>query len=421
MKDNRLLSTNVTIMVSGCLLEACDVPLYQSPLTGGDFQVKRRPDGSFIFIFLDLEEKEKVYNEGPWSIDNNLLVFKKWPPDKPLHEVDFSLNEFWVQIHGLPPWNWNKENAERIGNLFGGIICMDESTFCKQKQANYLRIRVCVKVSKPLRTGFFVTNTGGKRDWVRFKYERLPTFCFKCGIIGHIVKNCNTSENNTENREESDKQFRYGMWLVAKNSKPLPMLNPTQVSLQGNDPTVNPQIPQTKTQNISLSIVPFTDQNIDSIVMRMARSDHAPVIGPSLKLGYNYTVSSELLSSVNLNPQKDKRDCGCRPGEDAEARSQNRSEQRYRVVENSAQQGYNSGSKTKMEKKAREQTSNQIIFEDNNGVEQSKGDENKVKNDKKIVINNQASNAEEENKAESSSPSQSSEAQVASQKPPLSS
>ncbi|KAF2324541.1 hypothetical protein GH714_015142 [Hevea brasiliensis] len=75
-----------------------------------EFQVRRGPEGVFILMFDDPEEKERIYEGGPWLIDNNLMVLKKWPPDKSITAIDFSTNAFWIQILGLPPINWNEEN-----------------------------------------------------------------------------------------------------------------------------------------------------------------------------------------------------------------------------------------------------------------------------------------------------------------------
>lgn len=38
--------------------------------------------------------------------------------------------------------------------------------------------------------------------WINFKYERLPSFCFYCGIIGHSDKFCESLSNNPQASEE---------------------------------------------------------------------------------------------------------------------------------------------------------------------------------------------------------------------------
>lgn len=51
----------------------------------------------------------------------------------------------------------------------------------------------------------------GERTWVCFKYERLPTFCFTCGKIGHDEKHCGMVF------EEQPLERQYGEWLRAGN------------------------------------------------------------------------------------------------------------------------------------------------------------------------------------------------------------
>lgn len=38
---------------------------------------------------------------------------------------------------------------------------------------------------------------GGENRWVNFKYERLPNFCYWCGMLDHAIKEC--PERSLEN------------------------------------------------------------------------------------------------------------------------------------------------------------------------------------------------------------------------------
>lgn len=39
---------------------------------------------------------------------------------------------------------------------------------------------------------------GGDWLWIHFKYERLPSFCFYCGILGHLEKFCEALFDNPQ-------------------------------------------------------------------------------------------------------------------------------------------------------------------------------------------------------------------------------
>ena len=49
----------------------------------------------------------------------------------------------------------------------------------------FLRIQVDIDITKPLMRGKMIPIEGAEKVWVFFKYERLPTFCYRCGILGH--------------------------------------------------------------------------------------------------------------------------------------------------------------------------------------------------------------------------------------------
>ena len=78
-----------------------------------------------------------------------------------------------------------------------------------------MRIRVEIPIDKPLRRGGNIINAEGVRCWLTFRYKRLSTFCYICGLIGHDDKHCGKSQ------QEGLKERQYGEWLrvggVVKN------------------------------------------------------------------------------------------------------------------------------------------------------------------------------------------------------------
>ena len=72
-----------------------------------------------------------------------------------------------------------------------------------------MRIKVDLQLDKPLRRRGRVASDDGEKFWVNFKYERLPTFCYLCGRLGHDDKHCR------ENFEHQNTSRQYGDWLRA--------------------------------------------------------------------------------------------------------------------------------------------------------------------------------------------------------------
>jgi hypothetical protein len=48
----------------------------------------------------------------------------------------------------------------------------------------FFRVRIILDLSKPLPRGQTI-KVRDKSLWVSFKYEKLPKFCFKCGVVQH--------------------------------------------------------------------------------------------------------------------------------------------------------------------------------------------------------------------------------------------
>ena len=83
----------------------------------------------------------------------------------------------------------SEDAGKDIGSRLGKVLEVDKRSL----QAKFMRIRVEIPINKPLRRGGNITNTEGERCSIIFKYKRLPTFCYICGILGHDDKHCHVS------------------------------------------------------------------------------------------------------------------------------------------------------------------------------------------------------------------------------------
>ena len=79
--------------------------------------------------------------------------------------------------------------VQEIGDRMGICVKIDERPWSSD-QARFMRIRMELEIQKPLRRGGMVISPEGIRTWVYYWYERLPVFCYSCGVMGHEVRVC---------------------------------------------------------------------------------------------------------------------------------------------------------------------------------------------------------------------------------------
>lgn len=54
----------------------------------------------------------------------------------------------------------------------------------------FMRVRVRLDVTKPLVRGKRIKIESFEWVWVRFGYEKLPDYCYYCGLFGHGHQEC---------------------------------------------------------------------------------------------------------------------------------------------------------------------------------------------------------------------------------------
>ena len=102
--------------------------------------------------------------------------------------------------------------AMEVGGRLGEVVEVEKRK--EQDDSSYfMRVKVALPVSKPLRRGGFLAGSDGKRLWVTFKYERLPMFCHYCSLLGHDLRHCECHFKLSKSGVEVE--YQYGEWLKA--------------------------------------------------------------------------------------------------------------------------------------------------------------------------------------------------------------
>jgi hypothetical protein len=174
------------------------------PIKG--IEVKDLGENRFLFTFLQASGKKRAVDNGPWMFDRDLLVMEDYDAGKAIDDYKFDKIPIWIRVHKLPLGKMDGCTGELIGNRIGEFMEVD-GLVDGMAVGKCLRVKVRMMITKPLMRGTMVEIDGGKRAiWCPFEYEYCPDFCFVCGCIGHIDKDC-------ERKLKKGEEPQFGRWL----------------------------------------------------------------------------------------------------------------------------------------------------------------------------------------------------------------
>ncbi|KAF4362718.1 hypothetical protein G4B88_018336 [Cannabis sativa] len=154
---------------------------------------------------------KRVLAKEPWNFHNLHMIL--CPPSVLQNATleSYTLTPFWIQVFRLPFLSKTEALAKILGNMIGKFLEVFEDSL-NEGWGPFLRMRVEIDVSKPLLRGQLVTFPWMNDElWIDYRYERLPDFCYECGIIGHVFDKCSLFLEKLD--EGVEPNLPYGPWM----------------------------------------------------------------------------------------------------------------------------------------------------------------------------------------------------------------
>ncbi|KAL0427155.1 UNVERIFIED_CONTAM: hypothetical protein Slati_2890300 [Sesamum latifolium] len=168
--------------------------------------------GRFLLKFFHIVDRDRVLDRCPWAYDKNLLVLAAVEAEDDPNLLDLNWCEFHMHIYGLPLEKMTKEIASFIGNRLGRFKDMDCDS-SGEVWGSSVRIRIAIDITQPLKRALKIRTVLGDELLISFTYERLPNFCYFCGCLGHLSRQCEL-QLKEDFRDPGDNP-PYGGWLRA--------------------------------------------------------------------------------------------------------------------------------------------------------------------------------------------------------------
>lgn len=119
--------------------------------TKGEITLLLGPKGFFTAIFNSLEDRNRVFDGGPYFFNSAGLYLREWVarfnPDK----EDLSYAPVWIRLYSLPWEYWGEESLKSIGSVIGDFVKVAEETKTVRYStyASYARICVYMDLKQP--------------------------------------------------------------------------------------------------------------------------------------------------------------------------------------------------------------------------------------------------------------------------------
>jgi len=131
-------------------------------------------DNLFLIEFEHVWDKSRVLGGQSWVFEGHLFSVEDFHGTVAPARMDIDKAFFWVRM------------CETMGVQIGSSVGQVEEVETDKDGVGwgeYLRVRICLDLSKPIVQGR-ILKVNGENTWIAFPYEKLPTFCFQLFTMG---------------------------------------------------------------------------------------------------------------------------------------------------------------------------------------------------------------------------------------------
>ncbi|KAL5855538.1 hypothetical protein ACOSQ4_005340 [Xanthoceras sorbifolium] len=118
----------------------------------GDVQADGIRSVEHCLVGKIVSRMKMVWARGPWHFDKNLIILEKPVGLGAISQLRFKFSEFWIHIYKIPLVCINCKVARLIAEKVGTIV--DFSMNSKDLWGKFLRIKVRIDITKPLKKGY---------------------------------------------------------------------------------------------------------------------------------------------------------------------------------------------------------------------------------------------------------------------------
>ncbi|KAM0875940.1 hypothetical protein ACQ4PT_036478 [Festuca glaucescens] len=158
-------------------------------LRGG--MVEKELDGNkFLIKFEQKGDFNHVLKGGPWLYQDYPMLVAEYDGKSSLADFPVNSKAVWVRVMDIPPGMMTEKWARKMGDQLGTYKEIAKESK-NQVWDKFYRVRIVVDVNHLIRRWVKFQDQKTK-EMIRYdvKYERMPVFCYFCGIVGHSDKHC---------------------------------------------------------------------------------------------------------------------------------------------------------------------------------------------------------------------------------------
>ncbi|CAL1400222.1 unnamed protein product [Linum trigynum] len=147
--------------------------------------------GLVEFMLPSKEAKIWVLKRTPWVINDQIIHLRPWTLAITKQTFDdLAIAPFPIQLWDVEEDCCTQQFGRKMVSAKIGKVLETSVFACQDTGSWFVKVKVLVDFTKPLRSQIMATNDDTGCFWVSLKYEYLPSFCYKCGRVSHSLRAC---------------------------------------------------------------------------------------------------------------------------------------------------------------------------------------------------------------------------------------